>query len=95
MTTRRLLNRLAEHIAYIERRESRKLSNRQIAEDTGLSRTTVDAYINNDRIQYDINNVLKLCDYLSINPETDFWVVEEVKVTPDNEGQRKTPLAAA
>jgi transcriptional regulator with XRE-family HTH domain len=92
MAQRKLLNRLAEHIAYIERRTGRKISNRQIVRDTGLSRATVDGYINNDRQQYDSQNVLKICEYLGIDPVTEFWVIEEVDAQGDEPGQNETPL---
>lgn len=91
MVEKRLLNRLAEHIAYIERREGRKISNRQIARDTGLSRSTVDGYINNDRAQYDAQNVLTICEYLGIDPVTEFWVIEEVEAGDSESPERKNP----
>jgi len=95
MAKRRLLNRLAEHIAKKERRENRTISNRSIAEHTGLSRSTVDGYVRNDRQQYDVNNIMLLCDHLGIDPVTDFWVVELVESPNDESGHNRNSLAVA
>lgn len=90
-----LMNRLAEHIAIAERRENRRISNRQIAQDTGIAKTTVDAYVRNDREQFDRRVVLKICDYLGIDPVKDFFVIVEVEVETagDEESpEQKNPL---
>lgn len=88
-----LMNRLAEHIAVKERQTGRRISNRQIAKDTDIAKTTVDAYIRNDREQYDRRIVIKLCEYLGVDPVTEFFVIITQDVEEDDPSPEiKNPL---
>lgn len=73
-----IVNRFRELLAIKERHEKRKLSQRTVAEETGLSKSTVDRYARNEITRYDEDVVLTLCQYLGCQPG-DLLVIEEVE----------------
>ncbi len=80
MSKRVLRNRVQELIAIKSRNEDRKkrLSNRQVAIETGLSKVTVDKYVNNQIIQYDANVLEVFADYFNCDID-ELLVFKEVE----------------
>lgn len=81
-------NRFKELLAAKSRREGRKISQRQAAEEMGLSRYLVDRYAANQVDNYNTETMQIMCDYLGC-ALGDFLVVE----IEDSESKR-VPLAA-
>jgi len=90
---KRVLNRFRELLAIKERREGRYISQRTVAEETGLAKTTVDRYARNEVSRYDEDVILTLCNYLGCDV-SDLLVIEEVPNGGDESPETKTPLAA-
>jgi len=87
MVNRVLVNRFKELLAVKERREKRKISQREVARETGLTKRTVDSYAKNSLTRYDAPIVLKLCNYLGCTPG-DLLVIEEVEESNGMTAQR-------
>ena len=83
-------NRFNELLAVKERKEGRSISRRQIAEDTGISLSSVHNWATNQVTRYDGLQIATFCEYLNCSPG-DLLIIEEVTI----EGQRKTLLASA
>lgn len=90
MPTTRIVNRFKELLAIKERRENRSISQRDVAEELGLAKTTVDSYARNDVTRFDSHVVMKLCNYLGCSVG-DLLVMEQVDETPEHE----SPLLVA
>lgn len=80
MSQKRILrNRVAELMAIKARRDGmKKLSNRQVCEDTGLPKLTVDHYVKNEVTRYDASTLLAFAEYFECDI-ADLLVFEEVK----------------
>jgi DNA-binding Xre family transcriptional regulator len=89
--TKRIKNRLLELLAIKGRTEGKRYSQREVAETLGLSKVAVDRFARNETTRFDEHVVLKMCEFLDCGI-ADLLIIEEV---PDEEGQEKTPIAAA
>ena len=72
-----IVNTFSVHLARKERRERRSYSSRQIAEATGVPRSTIDSYLKNTAVQYDMRKVQRICEWLEITV-SEFFTHEEV-----------------
>jgi len=82
-------NRFNELLAVKERKVKRSISRRQIAEDTGISLSSVHNWATNQVTRYDGSQILAFCEYLECSPG-DLLIIEDVEA-----GQTKTLLATA
>jgi len=82
-----LQNRLKELMAEKGRRERRKITQTLAAEETGLSRYTIDHWARNEVTRMDYETVAILCTYLNCQPGDLLVLVDE--------GQHNTPLPDA
>lgn len=73
----KVLNRLDELIAIKERNEGRRLPNRVIIEETGLSESTLWTWRRNVVTRYDANVIAVLCQWLPCELADLFTVVED------------------
>ena len=83
-------NRFGELLARKERREKRSISRRQVAQETGVSLSSVQNWATNSVTRYDADQILMFCLYLDCSPG-DLLIIEE----SSSEGQTKTLLATA
>jgi DNA-binding Xre family transcriptional regulator len=90
MKQQRLKNRFRELLGIKERKESRRISQREVAEQTGIAKATVDRIARQETTRFDEHVILALCNYLECGVG-DLFIIEEV----DEEGQTKTLLASA
>lgn len=89
-----LSNRFTELLAVKARREQRKISQREVARDTGLAKRTVDSYAKNEVTRYDAPVILALCDYLGCSV-AEFFVVEQMEdLDPEWGTPQLAPLAS-
>lgn len=84
----RIRNRLRELMATKGRHEGRRITQRIVAAETGIAKTTIDRYARNEVIRYDEDVLLTLCNYFDCGVG-EFLIIEEAEDTPENE----TPLA--
>lgn len=56
-------NRFKELLAKKERVENRKITRRDVAAETGISLSSIQAYANNTVQRYDADKLAILCDY--------------------------------
>jgi transcriptional regulator with XRE-family HTH domain len=82
MTKQILSNRFTELLAVKARREQRRISQREVARETGLAKRTVDSYARNEVTRYDAPVVLALCKYLGCDAG-ELLVIEEVEESED------------
>ena len=82
-------NRFAELLAKKERIEERRISRRIVAEETGISLSSVQNWASNSLTRFDSHQIAVFCDYLQCEPGDLIVLARE-----DVEGQMKTPLAA-
>lgn len=82
---KRLKNRVAEIAALKGRREGRRITQAEIAKETGLALNTINRYFLNRVERYDGDCLITLAEYLGIEVG-DLLVVEEV-VNPDPESE--------
>ncbi|MBK9751829.1 MAG: helix-turn-helix transcriptional regulator [Chloroflexi bacterium] len=78
MTRQVLSNRFTELLAIKARREKRRISQREVARETGLAKRTVDSYARNEVTRYDAPVVLALCNYLGCDAG-ELLVIEDVE----------------
>lgn len=83
-------NRFNELLAVKERKEGRSISRRIVAEETGVSLSSVHNWATNQVTRYDSLQIMMFCEYLGCTVG-DLLIIEEVPEL----GQRKTPSAAA
>jgi putative transcriptional regulator len=83
-------NRFNELLAVKERKEARSISRRQIAEETGISLTSIHNWATNQVTRYDGLQIKTFCEYFNCNVG-DLLIIEEAS----EQGQRKTLLASA
>jgi transcriptional regulator with XRE-family HTH domain len=88
-------NRFAEHLALKEQREGRRITQDTIVEETGISKQTVNSYLQNKREMYSMRVIDKLCEYLGVTPSDFFvWVNLPEKNSDDDDSKpMKTRLA--
>lgn len=82
MAKRVLSNRFMELLAVKARLEHRKISQREVARETGLAKRTVDSYAKNEVTRYDAPVVLALCKYLGCEAG-ELLVIEEIEESED------------
>lgn len=87
----RIANRFRELLAIKGRNEGKNISQREVAEVTGLSKTTVDRIARNETSRYDEHVLLAICNYFDCSVGELLIIQEEVGA---QEGQRKTLLAS-
>lgn len=90
MSKHTLKNRLRELMAVKGRRENRYISQRQLAEETGISKVTIDRWARNEVSRMDETTIITLCEYFGIQPGE--LIVMEVK--GNDTPELKTPLLA-
>lgn len=73
-------NRLRELMARKGRAERRRISQRLVAEETGLDKTTIDRYARNEVGRFDEHVIVALCNYFEceIGGPNGLLVFEEV-----------------
>jgi putative transcriptional regulator len=76
-------NRLKILIAEKEMKEKRRLTYRTIAKETGISTSTLSAYINQSIESYAVPTLEALCKYFNCTPG-DIIVFEESHETPSH-----------
>ncbi len=90
MTTKKVLrNRLRELLAIKSRHDGRTVSQREVAETTGIAKTTIDRYARNEVLHYSGDVVAAICVFLNVEVG-EFLIIED-----ETEGQQKTLLAAS
>lgn len=85
----RVKNRFRELLA-AKRSTGRRISNREVAEQTGIAKATIDRIARNETTRFDEHVILALCEYFGCTVG-ELLVIEEV----ESPGQRKAPIAAA
>lgn len=83
-------NRFGELLAKKERLEGRSISRRQVAEETGISLSSVQKWATNSLARFDATHIIAFCDYFSCSVG-ELLIVEE----GSEEGQQETLLATA
>ena len=86
---KRISNRFKELLAIKERTERQSISQRQVAEDLGIAKTTIDRIARNETTRFDGRILLAICDYL------DCTIGEFLFIEDETEGQEETLLATA
>ena len=86
-------NRLAEHLATKSRDDGRKYTRRDIAEELGVARGTIDSYMRNETVRYDMRIVAKLCTWLGIKVE-EFFILIDNDIVPSSEKGNRMPIPA-
>lgn len=86
-----IANRLTELMAMKGRKEGRRISQRLVAEETGIDKMTVGRYARNEVGRFDEHVIIALCVYFQCDIG-DLLVFEEV---PDNNEapELKNPVA--
>lgn len=79
-------NRFAELLAIKERVEERRISRRSVADETGISLSSVQNWASNRLTRYDALQIATFCRYFGCKPGDLIVLAEE---------ERKTPLAAS
>lgn len=87
---KQLKNRLAEHVSIKSRKEDRRLTQRVIAEEAGLSQPTVGLYMRNEVTRTNMEVIAKFCLWLNIHPSQFFTWVE----TEDDDQKEENTLLA-
>ena len=72
-----VVNRLAELVAQKERRERRKISQLNIAEESGVPIGTVNSWMQNKTTRFDAKTIKAFCEWLPCRIG-DLLVIEEV-----------------
>lgn len=80
---KRVVNRFRELLAIKERREGRRISQREVARVIGLSKYTVDTYARNEVTRFDETTLRTLCDYFGC--EVGELLVTEEVLSPESE----------
>jgi len=83
----RVLNRVDELIAIKARNEGRGISRRMVAEETGLSLSSVQNWASNNLTRYDAYQIATFCDYFGCDVSELFVIVDD--------DQKKALLASA
>lgn len=83
-------NRMTELLARKQRQEKRRISRRVMAEETGISLSTVQRWADNSLLRYDAVHIAVLCDYLKCGVDELLVIVED-----DESPETKTELALA
>ena len=81
---KRVSSRVGELIAIKARREGRRLSQRQVAKEAGIPKTTLDSYARNEVIRFDESTILALCEYFQV-PVGELLVIEDVLASSDED----------
>ncbi len=63
-----ITNRVKVLLAEKEIRENRRITYRTMASETGLSTTTIVAYVNQRIVRYDASVLVALCKYFECQP---------------------------
>ena len=63
-----ITNRVKVLLAEKEIRENRRITYRTMASETGLSTTTIVAYVNQRIVRYDASVLVTLCKYFECQP---------------------------
>ena len=92
---KKIVNRFAEHLAVKERRESRKITQRDIEAETGIAKTTVGRYLRNESKFYETRVVAIICKYLGIDPSDFFAWVDDDSFGDDDSKELSAPLLAS
>jgi putative transcriptional regulator len=79
---RKLRNRLIHIVTDIERRESRRITNKEIADAIGVSGHTIAAWLRNDVTKFEAPIVERLCEYFQCEL-WDLLVLEEIPEDSD------------
>jgi hypothetical protein len=90
-------NRVKELLAIKERDENRKISEALLAEETGLSESTVRAWLENRVARFDSNPIIQFCWYFNIGPGELFVIPEkpEAEINPkSSQDVPAVPVAA-
>lgn len=77
MVKMRIQNRLKELLARKERIEDRKITRRVMAEETGISLSSVQAWANNTVTRYDAEQIATFCQYLDCGVNDLIVLVED------------------
>ena len=88
---RRVVSRFRELLAIKERRENRRISQREVARDTGIPKTTIDRYARNEVARFDEPTIRGICDYFDCTVG-ELLVIEEIEI-PETESTL-TPAVA-
>lgn len=83
-------NRLAELLARKQRIEKRRISRRRMAEETGISFSSIQGWATNAISRYDALQIAVFCDYLGCGVEELLVIVED-----DESPEIKTELPLA
>lgn len=89
---KRVVNRVEELLAIKKRVENRDINKKDFAEELGVTRPTIDKYLNNDVKRYDESILLALCAYFGCSIG-ELLLVQEYNDDPDS-GQMKSALLA-
>jgi putative transcriptional regulator len=61
----RIVSRAKQLLEEKEKRESRRISYRKIAEETGISKTSVESWMTSSATQYHEGQIVALCRYFN------------------------------
>lgn len=82
-------NRVRELIAAKETRENRRISRQTVADETGLSKASVQRWATNTTQRFDAPHIIAFCKFFNCTV-ADLIVIEEA----DDTGQHESLLAA-
>lgn len=74
---KRIRNTFKELLAKKERRENRRISQRQVAIETGLSKSSIDSWANNSVTRFDEKAMLVFIEYFGVEI-SDLFVEEDI-----------------
>lgn len=96
MANKVVKNRVAELVAIKARREARRISHRDLANETGLSRSSIQYWMANSVTRFDAHQIVTLCDYFGVGVDELLVVEDELPTSgQDDAGQNETLLAVA
>lgn len=86
----KVMNRMAEFLARKERIEGRRITKRLMAEETGLSESSLKSWARNDVLRFDSTHIATICKYLGCTVGELLVIVES---DDQKEGSAALPVA--